>query len=118
MDNIAYFTWGEFIYNEAFNLLNCISMALCIIIIALVKKCFLGGRLNISKKAIYRTFSIIPMYLIYFLILFFYTINKNDWDFNKTIEVDLEGDIWKDLIKILVFIVCVFICFELYEKHL
>ena len=117
MDNIAYFTWGEFIYNEAFNLLSCISMALCIIIIALVKNCFLGGRLNISKKAIYRTFSIIPMYLIYFLILFFYTINKNDWDFNKTIEVDLEGDIWKDLIKVLVFIVCVFICFELYEKH-
>ena len=67
MDDIGRYTWGLVVYNELFNLLSCVSMALNILNIALIKNCFLGGRLRFGKKAIYRAFSIVPLFFAYFL---------------------------------------------------
>ena len=118
MDDIGRYTWGLVVYNELFNLLSCVSMALNILNIALIKNCFLGGRLRFGNKAIYRAFSIVPLFFAYFLVGVVVTLISNDWDFGRIIEVDYSGtDIWAYVVRIFIFAVCMFTCFQLYEKH-
>ena len=117
MDTVQYFTWGEVLYNEFFNLISCVSMAFNIINVALIKNCFLGGRLKFSKKVIYRAMTIVPLFLLYFLIGTVTHLISNGWDFSAPIEVSQSDSTYSIIVKVMIFAVVFFTSFELYDKH-
>ena len=117
METVKYFTWGQVLYNEMFNLISCFSMAFNIINVALIKNCFLGGRLKFSKKVIYRAMTIVPLCFAYFLVGAVTHLISNGWDFSAPIENDTSLPVFNIVVKILIFAVVFFTSFELYDKH-